>query len=81
MPAGCCILFEKFGLMGLFCLGTIPNLRNRGVGSELLNTAAIYSKGRNVRSLVLQTLSEENHEKFFLDNGFNIISERVVFSS
>jgi ribosomal protein S18 acetylase RimI-like enzyme len=81
MPAGCCILFEKFGLMGLFCLGTIPNLRNRGVGSELLNTAVIYSKGRNVRSLVLQTLSEENHEKFFLDNGFNIISERVVFSS
>jgi GNAT superfamily N-acetyltransferase len=68
--AGVTALYRSPGLLGLYCLGTVPTLRGRGVARSLLGSAQGIAAAEG-RTLVLQSLLSEETHPFYRRFGFH----------
>jgi len=67
--AGVTALYRSPGLMGLYCLGTVPALRGRGVARSLLGFSQDLAAAEG-RTFVLQSLLSEETHPFYRRFGF-----------
>jgi len=67
--AGVMAIFRTKGLAGVYCLGTVPRYRRRGVATGLLQRAKEIAEAEG-RKLILQSLASEGAERFYLERGF-----------
>ncbi|HEY3094450.1 MAG TPA: hypothetical protein VGJ42_01700 [Nitrososphaera sp.] len=73
-PAGCAALFSKNGRTGLYCLGTLSQLRKRGLANDLLATAVGLHD-----NLFLQTLGSEGLRPFYGKAGFKVAYVKKIY--
>jgi len=72
--AGCASIFTKNGITGLYCLGTILQLRGRGLARSMLKSAMqIYG------DIFLQTLGSEGLLPFYQKAGFKVAYTKKVY--
>lgn len=57
------------GLMGVYCVGTLPRFRRQGVAATLLQRAAGLARDEG-RDLILQTLDSDSAVDFYRGQGF-----------
>lgn len=67
--AGVVATFRSPGLLGVYALGTLPSMRNRGVAGTLLHEASRMADHEK-RMVVLQTIVSDAVESFYLKGGF-----------
>ena len=79
-PVGCCLLFEKNNNIGLYCLGTVRDFRNKGVARQLIGNAIKIAKDKDYNTLVMQALTEEKYDEFYKKLGFRTIYEKMLYS-
>jgi len=79
-PVGCCLLFEKNNNIGLYCLGTVRDFRNKGVARQLIGNAIKIAKDNDYNTLVMQTLTEEKYDEFYKKLGFRTIYEKKLYT-
>lgn len=72
VPAGCAALYSKNGVTGLYCLGTVSQLRGRGLATDMLKN--VLSKG-----LLLQTLGSERLLPFYENAGFAVAYTKKIY--
>lgn len=75
--AGVMALFRTPGLLGLYCLGTVPAHRGRGVATGLLGRAASIARMER-RKLILQTLVSDGAAEFYRRRGFSEMYSKLV---
>jgi len=75
--AGVSALFRTKGIAGVYCLGTSPKFRRRGVATALLARARKIADAEG-RALVLQTLASDRAMKFYRARGFAKVHSKVV---
>jgi len=73
-PAGCAALYAKNGITGLYCLGTILQLRGRGLARNMLKSAAGMSD-----NVFLQTLGSEGLLPFYKKAGFKVAYAKKIY--
>ena len=78
-PAGVCLLFEKYGCLGLYCLGTLPNFRNRGIAQTILKTSLQIAHTMKYNKIFLQTFQNDNYIDFYKKFKFKVIDKRKIF--
>ena len=78
--AGCCLLFEKNNNIGLYCLGTVRDFRNKGVARQLIGNAIKIAKDNGRNLLIVQTLTKEGYEEFYKKLGFRTIYKKQLFT-
>lgn len=79
IPAGVCLLFEKYGCLGLYCLGTLPNFRNRGIAQTILKTSLQIAHTIGYDKIFLQTFRNDNYIDFYKKHKFKVIDKRKIF--
>ena len=79
-PVGCCLLFEKNNNIGLYCLGTVRDFRNKGVARQLIGNAIKIAKDNDYNTLVMQTLTEDKYDEFYKKLGFRTIYKKELFT-
>ena len=77
---GCCLLYEKKESIGLYCLGTIPHFRRKGVARELIASAVRIAKDNDHNLLIVQTLTKEGFDELYKKLGFRTIYEKMLYS-
>lgn len=77
-PAGCCLLYEKNEIIGLYCLGTTQQFRRKGIARELISKAVQIAKSKGHNSMIVQTLIEEKYEDFYKKLGFKPIYKKML---
>ncbi len=70
--AGVVATFQSGGLVGVYCVGTLPKFRRMGVASALLEAANGLARSSGSR-LILQTLISDSAEDFYVAGGFKRI--------
>jgi GNAT superfamily N-acetyltransferase len=76
--AGVLAVFRTSGLAGVYCVGTVPEFRKRGVATSLLASARRSAEAEE-RTVVLQTLTSDGVLPFYLKRGFReVYSKRVL---
>lgn len=79
IPAGVCLLFEKYRCLGLYCLGTLPNFRNRGIAQTILKTSLQIAHTMGYDKIFLQTFQNDNYIDFYKKRKFKVIDKRKIF--
>ena len=78
--ASCVALYEKNSMLGLYCLGTVPEYRKKGLAKSLINYALNQIRDENLDFLMLETYARDNLLKFYSDLGFEQIYEKKVYT-
>jgi GNAT superfamily N-acetyltransferase len=79
-PVGCAALFTKSGITALYCLGTVPMQRNKGIAKSILKFAKTFAKQKHDSpTLFLQTLGSENLLDLYKSAGFKIAYTKVIY--
>ena len=76
----CVALYEKNSILGLYCLGTIPEYRKKGFAKSLINYALNQVKEKNLDFLMLETYARDNLLQFYSDLGFDQIYEKKIYT-
>jgi GNAT superfamily N-acetyltransferase len=76
----CVALYEKNNVLGLYCLGTMPDKRNKGLASLLVDFALNEVKSRHLESLILETYHRDNLLEFYSKMGFEQVYAKKVFT-
>lgn len=72
-------LFRQGGLLGAYCVGTVPGFRGTGVATEMLAHARGLAATLGL-SLTLQTFAGDGLVDFYLDRGFERAYTKMVLS-
>lgn len=72
VPAGCAALYNKNGMIGMYCLGTVSQLRGKGVARDILKSAMS-------KNLFLQTLGSEGILPFYEKAGFMVACTKKIY--
>jgi ribosomal protein S18 acetylase RimI-like enzyme len=67
--AGVLATYRTEGLVGVYCVGTLPDFRHRGVAGALLSSASDYAESKGMR-LILQTFFSDSMEDYYRARGF-----------
>ncbi len=75
--AGTLAAFRTEGLMGVYCVGTVPEFRRRGVAGALLAHARALASSEG-RTILLQTLESDGVVPFYQRRGFRILYRKIL---
>ena len=78
--SSCMALYEKNGILGLYCLGTVPDKRNRGTAASLIDFASNEVGSKNLEFLMLETYGKDNLLEFYSKLGFERVYSKTVFT-
>jgi len=76
-PAGTLAIYRRERYSGVYCVGTIPRFRGRGVATTMLNRAEEIAQ-ENGTKMVLQTFLSDSFERFYNKRGFRRIYSKYV---
>jgi len=68
--AGTAAIYRRGGLSGVYCVGTRPEFRNRGVASAMLESAHSKSK-EDGDKVILQSMLSDEVETVYVKAGFS----------
>ncbi len=78
-PSGCILLKEEpEGILGVYCVGTLPEKRGRGVARALLSFSEVHAREIGAETITLQTLVRDNVTPMYLKLGYASEFERNV---
>jgi len=77
--AGVLAIFRTKGLAGVYCVGTVPEHRRRGVAGSLLARAREIAEAEG-RELILQSLASDGSERYYLRRGFVALYSKRLLS-
>lgn len=80
--AGCILLHRApRDWMGVYCVGTLPGKRNRGVAKEMMKWAELFASEAGCNYLTLQTITSDGVAPLYQSIGFKIEFKRDVLTS
>jgi len=79
MPAGALALFRTPGLLGAYCVGTLPNMRGAHVASTILDFSSKLARNEG-RRLILQTILSDSVEPLYKKVGFRRVYLKELFA-
>jgi GNAT superfamily N-acetyltransferase len=77
-PAGVLALHRTEGLLGAYCVGTVPEMRGKHVASTILDFANKLAKDEG-RKLILQTILSDSVEPLYIKLGFRRVYTKELF--
>ena len=78
--ASCVALYEKNSVLGLYCLGTIPEKRRKGLAKLLITYALNQVKTKKLDFLMLETYQRDALLDFYLKLGFEKVYEKKIYT-
>jgi len=80
IPVGCAALFNRYDLMGLYCLGTVSPYRGQGLAKEIIKVSSDIARQQKLGFLFLQTFSNEEFIHFYRKIGFEVMYEKKIYT-
>ncbi len=78
-PSGCLLIhIEPRDWAGIYCVGTLPEKRHRGIAREMLLTAESLARERGCRFLTLQTIESDGVTPMYQKLGYKVEFQRDI---
>ncbi|CUR51949.1 protein of unknown function [Nitrosotalea devaniterrae] len=78
--SACVALYEASSILGLYCLGTVPDKRNRGLAASLIDFALHEVDSMHLEFLMLETYKRDNLLEFYSKLGFQEVYYKTVYT-
>lgn len=78
--SSCVALYQTESVLGLYCLGTMPNKRKHGTASLLIDFALHEVSSRRLEFLMLETYEKDSLLEFYSKLGFQKVYHKTVYT-
>ncbi len=78
--SSCLALYQSNSMLGLYCLGTIPEMRKKGHAASLIDYAIDQVKMRKLEFLMLETYQRDQLFDFYSKLGFKEIYRKNIYT-
>ena len=79
---GCILLHtEPADWMGVYCVGTVPESRRKGIANEMMRESESIAHSRGCRYLTLQTIESDGVTPMYQKLGYQIQFQRDILQS
>jgi GNAT superfamily N-acetyltransferase len=78
--SSCVALYESNSILGLYCLGTVPSMRKKGLAESLIDFSLNQTKSRNLEFLMLETYGRDKLLDFYSKLGFKEIYRKNIYT-
>lgn len=78
-PSGTTLSYHENGVTGIYCVGTLPKFRGRGIASKMLEVAIKDSEKRGDHMQCLQNLEGDKVREFYEKRGFETVFVKRVY--
>lgn len=77
-PSGCILVHAEEEIVGIYCVGTVPERRHRGIAAAMLSKVETLSYQEGKRNLTLQTIESDGVTPMYLKLGYLLEFDRDV---
>jgi N-acetylglutamate synthase-like GNAT family acetyltransferase len=77
---GCAALYASHGVMGVYCLGTIPDFRGLGLAKKVIRSSLEIAEQQAINPLFLQTFTNDGLFPFYKRLGFRNVYKKKVYA-
>jgi len=79
LASGCLLLhINPPSCAGIYCVGTVPDRRSKGIASSLMSKAESMADGNRCKLLTLQTIKSDGVTPMYLKMGYKVEFERDI---
>lgn len=81
VPAACALLSYHSKTMGLYCPGTLPEFRGKGLAQELLRFSIAIAWTKWIRIFLVQTfIMNDGHTKICKSAGLHPVRQKRIYA-
>lgn len=81
VPAACALLFCYRKVMGLYCLGTLPKFRRKGLASLILKSSISMARAKRMKLFFVQAFLNDGFADMYEKVGLNLEYRKGVYAS
>lgn len=81
VPAACALLFCYKKVMGLYCLGTLPKFRRKGLASLILKSSISIARAKRMKLFFVQAFLNDGFADMYKKVGLNLEYRKGVYAS
>lgn len=80
VPATCALLFCHKKVMGLYCLGTLPKFRRKGLASQILKSSILTARDKRMKLFFVQSFMNDGYATMYNKAGLNMEYKKSVYA-
>lgn len=80
VPAACALLFCNNNVTGLYCLGTLPKFRRKGLASIILKSSILMARADRKKLFFAQTFASGGLSEIYNKAGLDLIYKKRVYA-
>jgi N-acetylglutamate synthase-like GNAT family acetyltransferase len=79
IPAACAILYCSKRVMGLYCLGTLPKFRRKGLAFQIVKSSISRAKTRGMKFFFVQTFLSDGFAEMYEKAGLELAYRKRIY--
>ena len=80
VPAACTLLFCHKKVLGLYCLGTLPKFRRKGLASQILKSSILTARDKGMKLFFAQSFMNDGYATMYNKAGLYMEYKRRVYA-
>lgn len=80
IPAACAILYCSKSVMGLYCLGTLPKFRRKGLAFQIVKSSISRAKTRGMKFFFVQTFLGDGFSEMYEKAGLQLAYRKRIYA-
>ena len=80
VPAACTLLFCHKKVLGLYCLGTLPKFRRKGLASQILKSSILMARDKGMKLFFAQSFMNDGYATMYNKAGLDMEYKRRIYA-
>jgi GNAT superfamily N-acetyltransferase len=80
VPAACALLFCHKKVLGLYCLGTLPKFRRKGLASQILKSSILTARDKRMKLFFVQSFMNDGYATMYNKAGLDMEYKKRVYA-
>ena len=80
VPAACTLLFCHKKVLGLYCLGTLPKFRRKGLASQILKSSILTARDKGMKLFFAQSFMNDGYATMYNKAGLDMEYKRRIYA-
>jgi GNAT superfamily N-acetyltransferase len=81
VPAACALLYYYKKAMGLYCLGTLPEFRRKGLATQIVKSSIMRAKNKRVKLFFVQTFLNDGYANMYKKAGLHLEYRKRIYAN
>jgi N-acetylglutamate synthase-like GNAT family acetyltransferase len=81
VPAACALLYYYKKTIGLYCLGTLPEFRRKGLATQIVKSSINRARTKRMKLFFVQTFLNDGFANMYNKTGLHLEYRKRIYAN